>query len=293
MAARCAEEGDRMGFLYTEYPPSPALRPFVHSYGCFASADPEDAGLRTPGERAACEFRFEPGDPLVDTLIPAPGVTLNFNLSGPFALCDGGRDVPMRELGHVVGPITRPGLLRLPGRIAFFAVCFHPGCASAFLQAPAVELTDRFLDLEHFWGARGRVLAERIREARGVRERLRLVEEELSQRLAEGPRPDRSVPAIAAEVLRSGGATSVERLSARCGFTRQHLARKFRDCLGVSPKMLCRMARFQAAMTRMAAAPTGDWAAAALELGYFDQSHLIAEFKEFTGFTPAAFAALR
>jgi AraC-like DNA-binding protein len=140
-------------------------------------------------------------------------------------------------------------------------------------------------------GAQGRALEERLLEAPTARERIRLVEAELLRRLA--PPPDRTVPAIADHILRRGGATSVARLSAACGFTRQHLARKFRHALGVSPKLFCRLVRFQNALTRAVTSPPDSWAAAALELGYYDQAHLIAEFKEFTGFTPAAFPTPR
>src|SRR5205823_6076003 len=93
--------------------------------------------------------------------------------------------------------------------------------------------------------------------------------------------------------FRRRGATTVARLSAACGFSRQHLARKFRQSLGVCPKLFCRLVRFHYTLDRVITSPPGDWASAALELGYYDQAHLIAEFKEFTGLSPTGFASLR
>lgn len=61
----------------------------------------------------------------------------------------------------------------------------------------------------------------------------------------------------------------------------------------VSPKLFCRLVRFQNTLTRALTSPPESWAGAALELGYYDQAHLITEFKEFTGFTPTEFAGLR
>jgi AraC-like DNA-binding protein len=230
---------------------------------------------------------------MVDRLIPSACTFLNFNLGDPFALCRADGEVPIKDRAHVIGPVTRPGRLRLPDRVEHFVVSFNPGYAQHFLEVPADELTDRFLALEHFWGASGRTLADRLLEAPTVQERIRLVEAELLRRLSAAPPPDRTVPAITDRILRHQGVTSIDRLSAECGFTRQHLARRFRQQVGVSPKLFCRLVRFQNTLTRVLMTPPDDWVAAALELGYYDQAHLIAEFKEFTGSTPTGFASLR
>jgi AraC-like DNA-binding protein len=282
-----------MRLLYTEYQPSPELRPFVHSYGSFTSLSPDAAAARRLPGNGACEYVFAPGDPMIDRVFGCVQMSLNFNLGDPFAFSRADEELPVTEPAHVFGAVTRPGRMRLPDRVEFFGVIFRPGCAQPFLGVPAGELTDQVLGLEHLWGTQGRALAERLSEARTTLDRARLVEAELRHRLAAAPRVDRTVPAIAEHVLRHPGTWSVERLSAVCGFTRQHLARKFRDGLGVSPKLFCRLVRFQNTFTRVSVCPPDNWAAAALELGYYDQAHLIAEFKEFTGFTPTGFAALR
>ena len=59
--------------------------------------------------------------------------------------------------------------------------------------------------------------------------------------------------------------------------------------LHVTPKQFCRFARFHALVRHVFLNPQVDWATAAAELGYYDQAHLIAEFKEFTGLTPSQF----
>jgi AraC-like DNA-binding protein len=281
-----------MSLAFTVYEPSPALRPFVHSYGHSVSLNPEAPPRRPPGE-GGTEFVLPPGDPMADWLFPSACVFLNFNLGEPVALARGDGHVPLPGGAHVIGPATRPGRMRLPQRVEALGVSFQPGYAHHFLRARADELTDEFLDLEHFWGAAGRALQERLLRARSVREKIRLVEAELLRRLASAPPPDRTVPALADHVFRRQGVTTVASLSAESGFTRQHLARKFRQSLGVGPKLFCRLVRFQNALTRVLSSPPDDWAAAAVDLGYYDQAHLIAEFKEFTGHTPTGFPAVR
>ena len=282
-----------MAFVFTVYPPSPDLRPFVHSYVGFAPLGPDAAAPGRLTDDGGQAFPLAAGDPMIDRLIPSVCVCLGYNLGDPFALDRGDRVVPFKERAHVVGPITRPGRMLLPDRAESFGVSFQPGWAQHFLGTPIDKLTDQFLALEHFWGAAARALEERLLAAPTAGERIRLLETELRRRLEAAPPPDRIVPAIADSVFRRRGATTVERLSAASGFTRQHLARKFRSGLGVSPKLFCRLVRFHYTLTRALIAPPDNWAAAALELGYYDQAHLIAEFKEFTGCTPTGFASLR
>jgi AraC-like DNA-binding protein len=281
-----------MSLLFTVYDPSPALRPFVHSYAHSVSLAPCAAPPRLAGEGGSA-FVLPPGDPMADRLFPSACVFLNFNLGDPVALARRDGDMPLPEGAHVLGPVTRPGRMRLPQRVEALCVGFQPGYAHHFLRTRADELTDELLALEHFWGADGRMLQERLLQAPTVREKICLVEAELLRRLASASPPDRMVPAIADLVLRCQGVTTVAALSAASGFTRQHLARKFRHSLGVSPKLFCRLVRFQSALTRVLLSPPDNWAAAAVDLGYYDQSHLIAELKEFTGYTPTGILAAR
>ena len=61
------------------------------------------------------------------------------------------------------------------------------------------------------------------------------------------------------------------------------------ELVGVAPKQFCRLARFDLLFKAAYQKPRVDWAAVALGCGYYDQAHLIAEFKDFTGMTPTAF----
>jgi transcriptional regulator GlxA family with amidase domain len=79
----------------------------------------------------------------------------------------------------------------------------------------------------------------------------------------------------------------VESVAARLGVTARHLRRAFAENIGVSPKDFARAARLQRAV-RMAAT-SDDWARIATDAGYYDQAHLIADFRELVGLTPGAF----
>ena len=99
--------------------------------------------------------------------------------------------------------------------------------------------------------------------------------------------------ALAACVIRRRGQVTVDALARAAGVSRQHLTRQFRDELGIPPKLYCRLARFQSGLVYADAQTKVDWAQAAVEMGYADQSHMIAEFRRFSGLTPHALGSRR
>jgi len=116
--------------------------------------------------------------------------------------------------------------------------------------------------------------------------RLDSVEEALRSMFSDVAADPRVDAAIA--IIRSGGRASIEEVAAQAGVSRQHLARAFAYHVGVSPKTFARVMRFRRAIT-LARGGWDGWADLAGELGYFDQSHMISEFREFAGNTPVPF----
>jgi len=196
-------------------------------------------------------------------------------------------------------------------RVRTVAVRFRPGAASLFMgPVPLAGLVDQRAGVDQLWG---RSAADRLGDAlwsvaRNDAERLALLTEALYARLSLVPAGARAASALASRVasaapagqslaLRavaqleaSGGALRVEALAAAVGVSRQYLANQFRDHVGLSPKLFARICRFRAARAAALAAEPGqhghDWATLALDSGYFDQSHLIRDFQDFTGASP-------
>jgi len=196
-------------------------------------------------------------------------------------------------------------------RVRTVAVRFRPGAASLFVgPVPLAGLVDQRAGLDQLWG---RSAADRLGDelwsvARSDAERLALLTEALYARLALAPAGARAASALASRVVASapagqalalqavaqleasGGGLRVESLAAALGVSRQYLANQFRDHVGLSPKLFARICRFRAARTAALAAEPGrhghDWATLALDSGYFDQSHLIRDFQDFTGASP-------
>ncbi|HEX2834009.1 MAG TPA: helix-turn-helix domain-containing protein [Thermoanaerobaculia bacterium] len=173
----------------------------------------------------------------------------------------------------VVGTMTRPLIITGDTPANYFGVRFRPGRAAAFLRIPLAELTDARVSLHDVWrGFRGEWSIASL-------------ETELLKRL--DPDRDRRVDYAIERIVHSGGAVRVDAVADEAGISRQHLARQFRHHVGVSPKMLARVMRFRGVVD--AVGREADWADLAAKFGYYDQSHLIADFRELAGTTPNAF----
>jgi AraC-like DNA-binding protein len=187
---------------------------------------------------------------------------------------DGCADVIFDDSGAtVVGTMTRP--LNTRSAPMMFGIRFRPGRAALAIGAPLTEVTDARIPL--------RDVTKRFPPVDP--ERLETIESALRRVFADS-KPDRRVDAAVDVILRSGGRASIDSVASAAGVSRQHLARAFAYHVGVSPKTFARVMRFRRAL---ALADGRGWADLAAELGYFDQSHLIADFREFAGVTPVPF----
>ena len=139
------------------------------------------------------------------------------------------------------------------------------------------------------WGTSGVRLAEELSDVDEAH-RINRLESHLLACLSDPSDPKGSIdmPAITAHILRHRGRVTIEAMSHDAGASRQHFSRQFREHLGIPPKLYCRLARFHAGLAHAHAQRKVDWAGIALDLGYADQSHMIAEFRQFRALTPQA-----
>lgn len=179
----------------------------------------------------------------------------------------------------VVGTMTRPLVLPPGGPSSMVGVRFNPGRAAAFLRMPLAEITDARVPLGAIWEG----WSDGVLERSGF---IATLEAELLRRL--DPERDRRVDAAVARIVAAGGNVRIDPLAREIGISRQHLARQFLHHVGVSPKTFARVVRFRR-LTESLNARTEGWADVALEHGFYDQAHLIADFRELAGTTPDAF----
>jgi AraC-like DNA-binding protein len=275
---------------YREFAPAPALRGLVRSYFSFLPGWVSSRGRRAITREV--EFRRE--ESFCAPQFADGHVSLVFELG---ATCHVGRGwtsgAPVR--GRALGALRTVGDAAGSVRSEMIGVYLEPGSAPALLQVPAVELTDQALDLASVWGTGATGLTEELL-ALDESARVDRLEGALLERLRRTPMTPRSsvdCQGLARWVRAESSTMTVHRLADAAGVSRRHLARVFRNVVGVSPKRYCRLARFQAGLVYAGAGPGVRWAQVAAELGYADQSHMIAEFQELGGLTPEALVTRR
>ena len=162
------------------------------------------------------------------------------------------------------------------------------GVPDALLGVPVTEITGRVVALEDLWGsAESERLHARLAAARSTPEAAAILERALAERLAHaGADPDRASLARAAAARLASA--SVHAVAVELGVSERHLRRVFRETVGVSPKAFAKLARFQRALRAARAGTAANWASIAAAVGYYDQAHLIADFRAISGVTPRA-----
>jgi AraC-like DNA-binding protein len=227
-------------------------------------------------------------------LPPSPSALLIVNLGAPFHI-RAGTDLEMAEYadGCVVTMPTRAFEFSYPLRTRSVGVHVKPWGLAPFLPMPAAELCDRPVTIEQVWGRPAVAeLRDRLASANGPHEMLTLLEDELMRRLCEtaGLGLVRHTSNL---IAATSGAVAIGELSAAAGVSSTHLAQRFKELIGVTPKRLARTQRFAAAVFAINPAGPVDWGDIAVRAGYFDQAHFGHEFREFTGLTPTRYVEVR
>jgi AraC-like DNA-binding protein len=188
-----------------------------------------------------------------------------------------------RESGaRVVGAMTAERRFRLPAGARTIGVRFYPGMAGAFLGASPEEFTDRTVALEDLWGRPARQLQSRLADARSLDQCLRI----LRDALAPPPREPGGVQRAIEAMTAAHGDLDLDWAARHAGLSARQFRRRCLEESGLTPKHLCRVLRFRRACAL--AARGARWVSIAGDTGYFDQAHLIRDFREFTGAAPMA-----
>jgi AraC-like DNA-binding protein len=170
-------------------------------------------------------------------------------------------------------------------------VQFRPGGAFPFLGMPAGELHGLHVELDALWGGCARELRDRLLEAGTGEAAFDVMEEALLAR-ARG-RLERH-PAVGyglGRFLARPEMASIGRVTAETGISPRRFIELFRREAGLTPKLFCRLQRFQRALARASLGERVEWTDVALEAGYFDQAHFIHDFRAFSGINPSAYRA--
>jgi AraC-like DNA-binding protein len=173
------------------------------------------------------------------------------------------------------------------GRSFGIHVDLAPPAAYMLFGLPMHLLAQRVVSLEDLLDEPS--LADRLHGAGGWNDRFRVLDEVVAKGLADARPPSAGVVWAWGRLLETDGTVAVGTLAEQLGWSRKRIVARFREEVGLPPKAVARLLRFDRARTLAERAQRPDWARIAVECGYYDQSHLINDFRAVTGRTPATF----
>lgn len=234
-----------------------------------------------------CYWVLEDDSPanFVQTIVPDGRSELILNLRRPFQSLQNEQWYSQPDC-FFVGQITGPLLVRANGPATVIGVRFQAHGARQLLGLPMNQLTDSVVSLEDISRSLDRSF-ERLRDLCSVSEQLAALDRILFEHSERIGKEDDLVSLAVEEFEQAGGLLGVRHLADRIGLSSRQFERRFRSVVGISPKLFCRMQRFQRVFPAMEN-PQSQWVDAAVNCGYYDQAHLIRDFREFSGTTPTA-----
>ncbi|HEX2504501.1 MAG TPA: helix-turn-helix domain-containing protein [Miltoncostaeaceae bacterium] len=241
-----------------------------------------------------CGYAERSSSPVTFRELPCTYVPVIIDLDAGWSIADARRpERPAERLGSFVAGLTDgPVLVEHAGSARCLQVDLAPLAARRLLGLPMSELANRSVALEDVLGRPAGELVERVALAPSWAQGFALVDRALAARLAEAPPVDPGVAWSLGRLARSGGGTAIGGLAAELGWSHRRLIARFRDALGLPPKLVARIIRLERLTGLLAADAEVGWARAAAACGFFDQAHLAREVRDLAGVTPTELRAL-
>lgn len=231
------------------------------------------------------------GFPVRRREIPASRVVMIVALGDPIELLHAPDGAARGRLGcFVAGPHDAMAVTGLRGAQRGLHLTLSPARAYSIFGLPMHLLGNTFLDLAAVLGREGALLPERMAEAPTWQARFEILAAFLDRRIAAGPRADPAVEWALRRLRAAGGDIRIQALADRLGWSRRHLVRRFHEQVGLSPKTVARVLRFERA-TALLADGSRPLARIAADAGYADQAHLTREIRALVRCAPREYAA--
>jgi len=182
----------------------------------------------------------------------------------------------------------------LEGQSQVFGIKFKPGAFRPFLKFPTSKLANRMVSVRSIFSDDKDVDALQVivLSSRSEDERVKAADKFFRARM---PEPDKTLELagqLVERILQEREIKTVDDLAGRTGIGKRSLQRMFSEYVGVSPKWVIRRYRLHELIERSHSGDEPDWSQLALELGYFDQAHLINDFRALTGYSPTEYQVL-
>jgi AraC-like DNA-binding protein len=226
--------------------------------------------------------------------LPHGGVVLVINFGAKWRVANPRRQAPAQSYdSFVAGVDDFASLVDCGGRAFCLQVNFTPIGARRFFGLPMHELSRRVVPLGDIMGGDADRLADRLFQAPNWDSRFDIAEQAILAHLPRAPREDAGILWAWDRLARNDGQCSIAGLARELDCSRKHLVARFRDQIGLPPKSIAGIMRFNRALRLIGGTAQPDLAAIAAEAGYFDQPHFNRDFLALSGITPGEFLRAR
>jgi AraC-like DNA-binding protein len=247
----------------------------------------EAAPTGIASEMVKCFWMLEDDAPSSDVqrILPDGRCELILNFGESFESQGDGEWKPQPKW-FVTGQITGPMLLRPRGKTRILGIRFHPHGAAQFLGVPIGELTDKTASVDELSRVATTQL-EKLHDLLLTQQKFAALGTVVTTLASNGCKNDIQIAAAVRILEQACCAISIKQLAHHVNLSARQFERRFLAAVGIPPKMFCRMQRFQRVLRAMDDSSTS-WVRTAVDCGYYDQAHLIRDFREFAGTAPTA-----
>jgi AraC-like DNA-binding protein len=226
--------------------------------------------------------------------VPSSGTTLILSLGPTIDVGYPHLGAGPRRHGCFVAPLHDTwAQTSFSGRQEGVEINLAPLALHMLLGVPLHEIANRTVDLADLLGREADELVERLAGLPSWDERFALLDAALHARLRDARAPSPSIAWALRRLQASGGALGVAELAEELGCSRRHLVAGFREQVGLPPKRLARILRFERVLSGLEREGGGRLGEIAAACGYYDQPHLNRDFRQFTGSSPGEWLARR
>lgn len=230
--------------------------------------------------------------PLARREVPSGDVTLILSPDTELRLPHGSGGVS-RHRSFLAGLHEEGALVEHDGFQHGLEVRLTPFGARALFGVPMHELTNRVTELDDLLGRSAAELVDRLWDTPGWERRFDLLDDLIAARVAEAAPASEGVAWAWRRLRETQGKASVGGLVSELGWSHRRLIARFREQVGLPPKTVGRVIRFEQVSQLLRDTPEPRLAELALDCGYYDQAHLNRDFREFAGTTPGEYLAAR
>ena len=221
-----------------------------------------------------------------ERIFPDGCIELIFNFGDRFMKFDSDTEWHIQPLSFIHGQLKTYFELQATGRIGIFSARFHPAGLQPFIDFDVDTFTGNTLTVQQVWGSDGEELEQHMQACTTHEQRIALLENFLLQKRQALKVDNAPVEYCVDAMLKAIGDVSIDRLAEELRISKRQLERRFTAAVGISPKLLARIIRFQNILQLIENKEFKSFTSVAYEGGFYDQAHFIKDFKDFTGLNP-------